>query len=131
MAGLTDQEIERVRYHLGYPSVVKGAGIGLGMPTYVQVLFPVEGALRNLKPEAVDNVRTLIARCDSAEQGMVEAQERMSAARVGEIELRQDEFEARRRAYRYWVQRLSEATGAPINPMREGAAAFNVRRIGM
>ncbi len=128
---LTDHEVDRVRYHLGYPSVRMGAAIGLGMPTMVQALYPVEGALRNLLPEAVENIRNLIARCDQAEQAMVEAQDRMAAEAVGDIRLRRDEFEARQAAYRYWVQRLSEASGAPVNPARQASSGgWNVPRVG-
>lgn len=126
---LTEEEIDRVRYHLGYPSVVKGAGIGLGMPTYVQTLFPIEGALRNLLPEALPRVRLLIQRCDQAEIEMDECRDRMVAQRVGEIELRADEFDKRRQAYEYWVRRLSETTGAPINPMRQNKSGFNIARL--
>lgn len=129
MGGLTEQEIERVRYHLGYPSVARGAGIGLGMPTYIQALFPVEGALRNLLDEALDTVRALIERCEQTEAMMIEAQDRMVARRIGDIDLREDEFDRLRAAYQYWVERLSAVTGAPINPARPGMMRLNIQRV--
>jgi len=113
---ITAQEIERVKYHLGYPSVALGAGIGLGQPMLFQALFPVEGTLRNVIPEAEEQIRTVLARCDSTDAAILGGQVRMQAARVADIALRLDELPRLRDEYKFWVRRLSECTGAPINP---------------
>lgn len=127
---LTDAEVARVRYHLGYMNTSAGAGIGLSMPTIVTTLFPVDGALRNLYPEAVEIVRTLIARCDTAECGIADSEERLSALRVDSIELNPQEPQRREERYLYWCRRLSEATGCPINPMSRQMGGCNFARAG-
>lgn len=127
---LTDIEVARVRYHLGYMNTTAGAGIGLSMPTIITTLFPVDGALRNLYPEAVEIVRTLIARCDAAECGIADSEERLSALRMDSITLNEREPERREERYRYWVRRLSEATGCPINPMSGQRSGCNFARTG-
>jgi hypothetical protein len=58
-----------------------------------------------------------LARCDATEEDLYSAQRRLKAEGVGDIRLRSDECEARRREYLHWVGRLSQDTGAPINPM--------------
>jgi hypothetical protein len=129
---LSDLEVDSVRHHLGYPSVSIGAGIGLGMPTLVQALFPVEGALNHLYPSAEATIRTLIARCDTAEARIFESEDVLDARRIGDIEVNPDVMDRRREAYRYWVRRLSEATGAPINPeSQQGGTSVNLVRLGM
>jgi hypothetical protein len=127
---LTDSEVARVRYHLGYPNTSAGAGIGLSMPTIITTLYPVDGALRNLYPEAVEIVRTLIARCDTAECNIEESEERLSALRVDSITLNDREPERREERYQYWVRRLSEATGCPINYMSGQKGGCNFARRG-
>jgi len=127
---LTDSEVARVRYHLGYPNTSAGAGIGLSMPTIITTLFPVDGALRNLYPEAVELVRTLIARCDTSEANIAESEDNLSALRVDSITLNEREPERREERYRYWVKRLSEATGCPINPKSGQKGGCNFARVG-
>ena len=127
---LTDSEVARVRYHLGYMNTSAGAGIGLSMPTIVTTLYPVDGALRNLYPEAVEIVRTLIARCDASESAIADSEERLSALRVDSITLNDREPERREERYRYWVRRLSEATGAPINYLSGQKGGCNFARTG-
>jgi hypothetical protein len=116
---LTDEEKSKIRKHLGYPEVDVASGIGLGMPMLYQAIFPVDGALRRLKPVAEPLVRDILAKCDAAEQAISEAETRLAATSVGDIRLRDNEIEIRKAVYRYWCRRLSEVTGAPINPYSE------------
>jgi hypothetical protein len=116
---LTDEEKSKIRKHLGYPEVDVASGIGLGMPLLYQALFPVDGALRRLKPIAEPQVRDILAKCDAAEQAIAEAETRLAASAVGDIRLRDNEIQARKAQYRYWCRRLSEVTGAPLNPYSE------------
>jgi hypothetical protein len=116
---LTDEEKSRIRKHLGYPEVDVASGIGLGVPMLYQAIFPVDGALRRLKSVAEPYVRDILAKCDTAEQSIADAETRLAATSVGDIRLRDNEVEIRKTVYRYWCRRLSEITGAPINPYSE------------
>ena len=119
---LTDDEVSRVFYHLGYPDVVLGSAIGLGMPTLVQVLFPVENALRHLRTRSETQVRALIAQCDASDLAIAGVDIRLSAKSVGDIVLRDNELDLREQAYKRWCRRLSELCGIQINPVSRQAA---------
>lgn len=113
---LSDAEIQRALYHLGYPAQDLGAVLAQGNPTLVQAIWPAEGALRHLRESAEGIVRTLLDRLDTTEGQMLEAQERLAASAVGDIELRSNEVALLEESYRGWVTRLSSVTGAPVNP---------------
>lgn len=119
---LTDSEIAKVFYHLGYPDVTLGAAIGLGMPTLVQALFPVENAIAHLRSRSETQVRALITQCDASDAAIAGVDIRLSAKAVGDIQLRDNELDLREQAYKRWCRRLSELTGIPINPTSRQAS---------
>jgi hypothetical protein len=89
--------------------------IQLGVPRASQPQFLVEASLNNLPQEAVDLVRERIAVLDGIEAKLIEAQTRLAANRLGEIELREDEPGQLEREYRRWAQRLADLLGVPLN----------------
>ena len=123
---LTDAEVSRVFYHLGYPDVEMGSMIGLGQPTLVQALWPVESAIRHVRTRSEATVRDLIAKCDASDAGIGTVDIRLSARSVGDIVLRDDELQLREQVYRRWVRRLAEFTGITINPTSaQGSDGFS------
>ncbi len=118
---LTEEEKNRVRYHLGIPMTAPVASIQLGFPASAQPAFLVEHALELIPDTAVSIIRALIAKCDATDGGVYESQERLVAKSVDEVDLNPDEAVLRRREYRYWVQKLADALGVPYNAF---AAAF-------
>jgi hypothetical protein len=71
---LTDEERQRVRYHLGYPSVQPAASISFGLPRPQQTLFLVESAMNLLMPVAENEVRRIIGVMDGVECRLIDAQ---------------------------------------------------------
>ena len=120
-AVLTEEEKARIRYHLGYLQTDPVASIQLGFPRASQTMFLVEAAMNRIPDTAIALVRSCVARCDATEQRLFECQERMAATRVDEVDLNENEPTMLRTEYRYWVQKLSDQLGAPINPY---SAAF-------
>lgn len=123
---VTDAEVSKCFYHLGYPDVTIGSAIGLGMPTLVQALFPVENALRHLNPRAETQFRSILANCDASDAAITGVDVRLSARAVGDIQLRDNELDLREDVYRRWCRRLSEFCGIPVNPTsRQGSGGFS------
>lgn len=120
-ATLTEEEKNRVRYHLGIPMTSPAASIILGFPASAQPAFLVEHALELIPDTAISVIRTVLAKCDSTDSGVFESQERLVAKAVDEVDLNPDEAVLRRREYRYWVQKLADCLGVPYNAY---AAAF-------
>jgi phosphoribosylaminoimidazole carboxylase (NCAIR synthetase) len=120
-ATLTEEEKSRVRYHLGIPQTFPVSSIILGFPASAQPAFLVEHALELIPDTAISVIRALIAKCDATDCGIFESQDRLVAKAVDEVDLNPDEAVLRRREYRYWVQKLADNLGVPINAY---AAAF-------
>ena len=118
---LTEEEKNRVRYHLGIPMTSPAASIILGFPASAQPAFLVEHALELIPDSAISTIRAVIAKCDATDAGVFESQDRLVAKAVDEVDLNPDEAVLRRREYRFWVQRLADCLGVPLNAF---AAAF-------
>lgn len=115
LAVLTEEEKARIRYHLGYLQVMPASAIILGIPAASQPAFLVEQAMEHIPDNAIAIIRNLVAKCDITENNIMLAQTRMVARSVDEIDLNPDEADQLRGEYRYWVQKLSDNLGAPIN----------------
>ena len=120
-ATLTEEEKNRIRYHLGIPLTNPVASIQLGFPASSQQAFLAEHAMELIPESAISVIRMLIAKCDASDAGVFESQDRLVAKAVDEVDLNPDEAVLRRREYRYWVQRLADNLGVPLNAF---AAAF-------
>lgn len=113
---LTDDEKERVRYHLGYPQVQPAAAMTFGLPTPVQTLFLVDSAMNRLIQHAEDRVRKILTILDGIEDKLVDAQDRLAAERLEELTLREDEPNRLEAEYLRWAQRLANMLGVPPYP---------------
>ena len=111
---LTVEEKQRVRYHLGYPSVQPAASITFGVPRPIQTAFLVESALNLLLPEAVDDVRRIVGIMDGVECRLQESQDRLAAKKIDALELRDDEPSQLEAEYRRWGYRLADTLGVPV-----------------
>jgi hypothetical protein len=121
---LTDQEKERVRYHLGFMQVQPAASIQLGLPAATQTSFLIENAMNNLLPAAVPRVQRILQTLDGIEGKLVEAQDRLAASQLGDLVLRgseqgQTETDLLEREYRRWTGRLADIFGCHRYPYSE------------
>lgn len=110
----TDEEKQRIRYHLGYPSVQPAAALTYGMPKPLQTLFLVESAMNLILPVAEDKVRSLLTTLDTIECRLQDAQTRMAATSVDNLTMRKDETDALEGEYRRWANRLADLMGVPL-----------------
>jgi hypothetical protein len=127
---LTAQERERVRYHLGYLNVQLAASISFGIPRPIQTVFLIETAMSNVIAEGEDRVRRMLGVLDRIECLLIDAQERLAAMRLGDLELRENETDKLEREYYRWGGRLADQLGVPFyaysNRYKNQSGAGNV-----
>jgi len=111
---LTDEERQRVRYHLGYPSVQPAASISFGLPRPQQTLFLVESAMNLLMPVAENEVRRIIGVMDGVECRLIDAQDRLAAKQIDQLTLRENEPGQLELEYQRWGFRLADTLGVPV-----------------
>lgn len=127
---LTDADKERVRYHTGYLAVSPAASLSYGIPRPLQTVFLLETAMANLIEAAVARVQHIIQILDDIETKLVEAQDRLAAAKLGELELRtgeagQSEPDLLEREYVRWAMRLADILGVPLYPYAKRFASVH------
>ena len=113
---LTDSEKERVRYHLGYLGVQPAASIQYGIARPLLTVFLVETALENLIENVVPRVRRILKVMDDVECKLCEAQDRLAAKQLDNLQLRDNEPDQLEREYVRWGQRLADVFGVPLYP---------------
>jgi hypothetical protein len=111
---LSQPEIERCRYHLGYPEVQPAASIQFGIPRPIQTAFLFESAVTLLVPYAEDRVRRYINIMDGIETKLIAGQDRLAADKLDDLTLRSDELERLEDEYRRWGYRLADILGVPV-----------------
>ena len=72
--------------------------------------------MNRILPEALSLARNLLAKCDFVEAQMLDNQELLAVTAVGEISVRQDEFQALQQRYHYWRNGLCNVLGVYPNP---------------
>lgn len=113
---LTAGEKQRIRYHMGYPSLTTAASIQFGVPALNQTNHLVESALLRMLEESLEQIRGIADIMDGIEKQLVSAQGRLRAEKLEELKLRADECDALEAEYRRWGYRLADMIGAPIYP---------------
>ena len=117
---LSQEETNRVRYHLGYPMVTPAAALTFNMPFTLPGSFLHEFGAKNLAGAFAEKiVRDLIQRMDIIDEKLLEATERMAVKKVDEIEMNPDEYDALLRAYVDQGYKLANALGGYPNPFAE------------
>lgn len=121
-AALTDQDKERVRYHLGYMAPSFAASLSFGLPRPIQTMFIVEQAMvQTVEPNAVARIRCLLDTLDGIEKQLLSVPRALGAERVGNITLRggdpgKSHGDLLEREYVRWAGRLADVLGAPLYP---------------
>lgn len=118
---LSDQEKERVRYHLGYIETSLAATLQYGIPRPQQTAFLLELALERLvDPFAVERCRGLLNTLDSIECKLRESADYVVAESIGQMKLHplasrgklaSDSLESE---YVRWAYRLADMLGVPV-----------------
>jgi hypothetical protein len=121
LATLTEEEKARIRHHFGVPQTYPISDIQLGVPAAAQPMFILERQMNVIPNSAIAIIREDVAKCDTTEAELFQAQRRLKAKSVDSVDLNPDECDQRRAEYRYWVTKLGDDLGAPINAF---SAAF-------
>ncbi len=111
---LTDEEKQRVRYFLGYPSVQPAVGISFGVPKLIQTQFLLELAMEKILPIAENKIRQIIGVMDGIECRLIDAQDRLAAKSLDNLTMRADETDALEAEYYRWGGRLADTLGVPF-----------------
>lgn len=118
-AVLSNEEKNRLLYHLGYGLVSIADTFTLGVRAVSQPLWIASSAVNRIPESAVQMVRRLSVILDNIESVKIEAIERFAAQKVGEITLNPDEQDMLDQQYTTWAKRLSDVLLAPLNPYSE------------
>ncbi len=111
---LTNTERARIRRALGYVNVTHGSVLSFGIPLPNQFLFLVEARMGEvMEPDGEELVRENLGRFERTLQQVFEAQERLAAKRIGEIETNPDEMRSLYEQLRFWSRQLAEVLGVP------------------
>ena len=113
---LSAGEKQRIRYHLGYPSLSTAASLQFGQPALTQTNFLVESSLNRLLEESLDQVRSITLVMDGIETKLIEAQDRLAAIQLEDLHLREDETDKLEAEYRRWGYRLADIVSCPVYP---------------
>lgn len=124
----TEEEKERIRYHLGYMATSFGgnqaaASMSFGIARPIQTMFLVEDAIQNLLTNvyATDRVRRILQTLDDLETKLIAASCTLAAEALGSLKLRGAEQgktfpDLLEREYVRWAGRLADVLGVPIYP---------------
>jgi hypothetical protein len=125
---LTDQEKERVRYHLGYPQVRQVGSASFGIVKSQSTAFLLETSMQQVMEAACDRVRAILNVMDGIERREIEAQKRLAASQIDTLKLREDELPRLRDELKTWGYRLADLLGVPVYPLstryRDGTGAI-------
>lgn len=111
---LTDEQKERVRYHLGYLSSSPAGSLQFGQPRPAQTLFLVESAMGNLMAVAEPRVLRILGVLDDIECKLVEGLEYLVASSLDSMQIREDHLDRLEREYWRWAGRLADVLGVPF-----------------
>jgi hypothetical protein len=116
---LSDADIGRARYHLGYMDVVIASSFAFAIPAATQVQFMFESAIRRVQQGAEPRVRQLLDMLDQIECTLFQASKELFAKRVDALEPNLEQPTDVEREYVRWACRLSDILGITPYPFSE------------
>lgn len=116
---LSDADVGRARYHLGYMDVVVASSFAFAIPAATQVQFMFESAIRRVQPGAEQRVQHLLDNLDTIECTLFQASRELFAKRVDALEPNLEQPTDVEREYVRWACRLSDVLGITPYPFSE------------
>lgn len=116
---LSDADIGRARYHLGYMDVVQASSFAFAIPQATQVQFMFESAIRRVQPGAEPRVVRLLDTLDEIECTLFQASKDLFAKRVDSLEPNLEQPTDVEREYVRWACRLADVLGVTPYPFSE------------
>lgn len=115
----TAPEKDKIRYHLGYPSVQPAASIQFGLPVPSQTAFLVESSFQFCLPEARPRIRQIVQKMDEIECKLLRTTDVLEASKLETLETRENAPDLMEKEYCRWGYRLSNILGVPVYPFAE------------
>lgn len=133
---LSDANIERARYHLGYMTVTVASSFAFGVPQATETQFMFEDAIRRVMVGSEFRVIKLLDKLDEIESTLFCSSKELFAKRAGDLETNLSQPDDVDREYVRWANRLADMLGVMPYPysdrftqMKNGAAGnIRVRR---
>jgi hypothetical protein len=119
VARFTDEQVARIRQHLGFGDAALTAALPAGGYATLQVQFLADKAMELLNESGKPRVLAMLAMCESVEQRMAEQMDVAVATRIGDLVVREDGFNELVRQYDHWVAELASALNTTRNPYDE------------
>lgn len=116
---LSDADIERARYHLGYMDVVVASSFAFAIPQATQPQFLFESSIRRVQPGAEARVVKLLDFLDQIECTLFQASKDLFAKRVDALEANLEQPTDVEREYVRWACRLADIIGVMPYPWSE------------
>lgn len=113
---LTEEEIVKARYHMGYPNVAAVQTYALGIPAAMQTTFMIEGALVKVLTAAEGQFRILLDRLDRAECKVEEILDAVVLSKAEDVEYNQDALKKAATVYKLWQSSMANMLGIVANP---------------
>lgn len=120
---LSEEEKERIRFHLGYMETNFAASLQFGIPRPVQTIFLLEQAMVQLQgPYAIQRCRAVLAKIDCVDDQLLDpGVALLYAKKLGELELREGDAgksstDLIRKEMLWHIKSLADLLGVPIYP---------------
>ena len=125
---LSEQEKQAIRYYLGYPSIVQGAALSLGVPDKTQLSFILELNMQDVLEISEPWIRRCIQELQCIEDQQTKVRGSLEVAQVtGSVRLRSGEaMDDLDDSTRRWVSKLSDILASPPNPFGNNMARLNM-----
>ena len=117
---LTEDERDATLRLLGYPNwAALAQAIQLGYPAASQPAFLVFDSFDRIRPESRARLRQDLCRGLAVENQIANSISRVKTTKVGEVTLREDEFEALTKRLTFWTKRIADTLGVVPNPFSQ------------
>lgn len=133
---ISDADIERARYHLGYMTVVVASSFAFGIPQATETQWMFESAITRVMPASESRVVSILDKLDCIEETMFGATKDLFARRAGDLEPNLSQPDDLEKEYIRWAKRLADMLGVMPYPYSQrfslmaagGAGNISVRR---
>jgi hypothetical protein len=116
---LSDADIERARYHLGYIEVTVASSFAFGILASTQPMFMFESAIKRVMPNAEPRVISILDTMDEIECILRRASKELSLRRADGLEINLQQPDDVEREYVRWASRLADMLGVTPYPFSE------------
>ena len=127
---LSEEDVARARYHLGYMTVAVASSFAFGIPQATEVQWLFEDAVRRILPHSECRFRQYLDHLDEIECTLFRASSELFAKRAGDLEPNLEQPDQVEREYARWAGRLADMLGVVPYPYSSRFKAVNQGKAG-